>query len=260
MIDSQPVASLEARDLTCRGSDGQLLLDVVSLVVKRGEIQCLLGPSGGGKTALLHAFLGWLRPTAGSAIVCGVDSTEQPLRARRHITYLARGARLYGSLSARQNVEFFTRVSGGAAGLRRYDYYNAMRRLGVPEQALERPARTLGPSLLLRLWLAVCVLKQTEVLLIDEPTVGLDIYASADIQETLVDFKTRGLALLIATNDVLLAGRIADTVAIMREGRKVREVMQQELVGRPLHELYLEYMGRPMRSPAAALEGAATPR
>jgi ABC-2 type transport system ATP-binding protein len=253
------VASLQASNLTCRGSEGQLVLDVVSLVVRPGEIHCLLGPSGAGKTALFHAFLGLLRPSAGSATVCGVDSARDPLGARQHITYVGRGARMYHSLTARQNVEFFARVSG-ATGLSRYDYYNAMRRLGVPEHCLEQPARGLSSGLLLRLWLAVGVLKRASVLLIDEPTVGIDMHAAADLQETLIEFRNRGIAILIATNDVLLAGRIADNVAVMREGRKVRDVLQQELLGRPLYELYLEYMGRPMRSPAVRTDGAEPPR
>ena len=125
-----------------------------------------------------------------------------------------------------------------------------MRRVGIPERAFERPARELGRAVPLLLWLAIGLLKDTPILLIDEPTAGLDVYASMDLQETLVEFRERGKALLIATSDVLLAGRIATRIGIMKEGRKTVELTQAELVDRPLHELYLEYMGRPLPRPA----------
>jgi ABC-2 type transport system ATP-binding protein len=254
LIGSEP--ALEAKELTCRGTDGHLVLDVFTHAVQPGEIHCLLGPSGAGKTALLHAFLGLLAPTSGVARVAGRDVTADPVGARRQITYVARDARMYGTLTARQNVEFFVRVDGGQTPWRRNDYYNAMRRLGVPENALERPARSMSAGLLLRLWLTIGLLKHTSILLIDEPTIGLDVHASADLQEVFFEFRTRGTAIVIATSDVLLAGRIADRIVIMREGRKFLDVSQQELVGRSLHDLYLEYMGSPLprRTPQPAPE------
>jgi ABC-2 type transport system ATP-binding protein len=245
---------LQAIEFTSRQPDDFLVLDVVSLAVDPGEIYCLLGTAGAGKTALLHAFLGLLLPTAGRALVAGVNAAKDPLAARRNITYIARGASLYGGLTARQNVEFFVRVDGGGVGLARNDYYNAMRRVGIPERAFERPARELGRAVPLLLWLAIGLLKNTSVLLIDEPTVGLDLYASADLQETLIEFRERGKALLIATSDVLLAGHIATRIGIMKEGRKTVELAQRELVRRPLHDLYLEYMGRPLARDASGTD------
>jgi ABC-2 type transport system ATP-binding protein len=236
---------LQAIEFTSRQEDDLLVLDVVSLTVGRGEIYCLLGAPGAGKTAVLHAFLGLLRPTAGRALVSGINPAKDPIEARRHITYIGRGASLYGTLTARQNLEFFVRVDGGGRGLTRADYYNAMRRVGIPERTFERPARLLGSAVALLIWLAIGLLKNTSVLLIDEPTVGLDLYASADVQETLLEFRGRGQALLIATSDVLFAGHIATRIGILKEGRKTIELTQQELMERPLHDLYLEYMGRP---------------
>jgi ABC-2 type transport system ATP-binding protein len=248
---------LQAIEFTSRHYGDLLVLDVLSLEVAHGEIYCLLGAAGAGKTAVLHAFLGLLRPTVGQALVAGINPAKDPIAARRHITYIGRGASLYGTLTARQNLEFFVRVDGGSRGLTRTDYYNAMRRVGIPERAFERPARQLGSAVALLIWLAVGLLKNTSVLLIDEPTVGLDLYASADLQETLVEFRERGQALLIATSDVLFAGHVATRIGILKEGRKTIELTQQELMERPLHDLYLEYMGRP---PAKDLSPAGVPR
>jgi ABC-2 type transport system ATP-binding protein len=243
-------ALLRAIDLTKRQKDDALALDALTLTVHAGEIYCLLGAAGAGKTLVLHAFLGLVVPSAGRVLVNGTDVARDPVGARRHITYIARGASLYGSLTARQNVEFFTRVDGNEPKRRRHDYYNAMRRVGIPERSFERPASELGGSISLSLWLAIGLLRNTSILLMDEPTVGLDLYASAELQDTLVELRQRGRALLVATADVLFAGRIADRVGIMREGRKTVELSRDELVTRSLSDVYLEYMGRAMTAGA----------
>ena len=237
---------LEAVEVTKRYPDDFLALDAVSLTVPAGQIYCLLGAAGAGKTLLLHAFLGLVPLTSGRALVCGTEAARHPIRSRRRITYIPRGAAVYGSLTARENVEFFTRVDGDGVGLRRIDFYNAMRKAAIPERYFERPARELGPAVMLSLWLAIGLLKNTPVLLFDEPTVRLDLYASADLQELLNDIRQHGKAILIATSDLLFAGGIADRVGILKEGRKRVELSRRELAGRALPELYLEYLGRPL--------------
>ena len=243
---SQP-PRIEAVEITKRHWDGFLALDAVSLRVQPGEIYCLLGAAGAGKTLLLHTFLGFVTPSAGRAVICGADVAKDPT-TREHLTYIGQGASLYGSLTARQNVEFFARVDGRAVTFSRDDYYNTMRRVGIAERHFERAARDLEPSVLLSLWLAIGLLKNSPALLFDEPTVGLDLYAAAGLQETLREFRAQKRGLLVATSDVLLAGGIADRVGIINEGRKRIELPRSELVGRSLPELYLEYMGRPLRA------------
>jgi ABC-2 type transport system ATP-binding protein len=237
---------LEALEVTKRHWDDFLALDTVSLAVHPGEIYCLLGAADSGKTLLLHTFLGFVMPTAGRVSVCGVDVTREPVRAREQLTYIPHGAALYGSLTARQNLEFFTCVDGTPRAFSRTDYYNAMRTVGIADRYFERAARDLGPAVRLSLWLAIGLLKNTPILMLDEPTVGLDLYSSAGLRETLLTLRERGKGILVVTSDVLLVGGIADRVGILKEGRKGVELSRAELVGRSLPELYLEYMGTPM--------------
>src|SRR4029078_8823599 len=88
-----------------------------------------------------------------------------------------RGGAMCGGGGAGRSLEFFVRVDGGGQGLTRNDYYEAMRRAGLPERAFEQPVRELGRTFQLLLWIAVGLLKNTPVLLIDEPTAGLDLHA-----------------------------------------------------------------------------------
>jgi ABC-type sugar transport system ATPase subunit len=89
-------------------------------------------------------------------------------------------------------------------------------------------------------------LKNSPILLIDEPTAGLDLHASLRLQDMLLELRTRGKAILIATSDVLFAGRIATRIVVMKEGRRAGELTQAELVARQLQDLYLEYTGQPI--------------
>lgn len=237
---------LRASDLTVRRADGRLVLDAVDLSVEPGHVFCLLGTAGAGKTAILHAFAGLLRPTSGKIWVDEHPVLDDPVTARRHLTYIPKGAALYPKLTARENLEFFVRVDGSGAAIRRSDYHNVMRRVGIPERSLERMVRGISPALSLALWLALALLKDTRVLLIDEPSVGLDVYESSEVQDALVALREMGKTLLVATGDVLLAGRIADVVGILKEGRKTIEIPRADLIERSLLDLYLQYMGRPM--------------
>lgn len=249
---------LEAVDLTRRDRRGRLVLDAVSLAIRAGEIYCLAGTAAAGKTLLIHTCLGLVRPTGGQVLVAGFDVAREPLAARRHATYVPRGAPLYASLTARENVQFFTEARGSGERLRRSDYYDAMRRVSIPEHCFDRPAGTLGEAVRVATWLAIGLLTDTSLLLLDEPTTGLDLSATADLQAVLDDFRKRGKAVLIATSDVLFAGGIADRAGILKEGRKRVELSRREFAGRSLPELYLDYLGRPLTFPRTRQSGGPT--
>ncbi|HEX2224269.1 MAG TPA: ATP-binding cassette domain-containing protein, partial [Thermoanaerobaculia bacterium] len=103
---------IEAIDLTKRYSTGRLALDALNLRVRPGEIHCLLGASGAGKSTALHLLLGFLEPTAGRALIDGIDARREPLLARSHSAYLAGGTAFYERLTARQNLSFFAALGG----------------------------------------------------------------------------------------------------------------------------------------------------
>lgn len=237
---------LDGRQLTYRLPDGSLALDAVSIHVPSGNIHCVLGAAGAGKTALLHCFVGLIRPMVGVASVCGFRVDANPIIARRRITYVPKGASLYGNLTALENLQFFTEVDGRRNVRRRQEYYNVMRRVGIPERAFARRTGHLGRSIALSIWLAIALLKESPAILMDEPTVGLDLYTSSDLHETLTQLREQHKALLITTSDVLLAAKIADRVSFLKEGRKTTELTRPQLVDRSLLELYAEYMERPI--------------
>ncbi len=232
---------IEAIDLSKRYGDGTLALDALNLKVEAGEICCLLGANGAGKTTTLNLFMNFTRPSAGKAMINGIDVNRQAREAKEHVAYLMESVALYGNLTALQNLEFFARL-GGRLDTRSDDHAMAMRQVGLPERSFRQKVRTFSRGMRQKLGIAMAMIKEAPALLLDEPTTGLDPQAALELVETLKMLRDRGRAILLSTNDLFHAKQLADTVAILKEGRKVLTGTREELRVESLEALYLDYM------------------
>ena len=156
---------LEAIDLTKRYEDGHLALDALNLRIEPGEIFFLLGANGAGKSTTLNLFLDFIRPTSGRALVNGVEVRSNPAETRRHIAYVSENVMLYGDFTARENLDFFTRLTGKR--LDRRDYYQAMRRVGLPEESFERKLKTFSKGMRQKVEIAALLLKDADNMVMD---------------------------------------------------------------------------------------------
>ena len=232
---------IEAIDLSKRYPDGTLALDALNLSVTAGEIYCLLGANGAGKTTTLNLFMNFTRPTAGRVSINGIDATAEPREAKKHVAYLMESVALYSSLTAMQNLEFFAHL-GGRFDCTRDDYAMAMRQVGLPERSFGKRVRTFSKGMRQKLGIAMAMIKEAPALLLDEPLGGLDPQAAVELLETLKMLRDRGRAILLTTHDLFHARQLADTVAILKEGRKVLTRTREELRYESLETLYLDYM------------------
>ena len=232
---------IETIELTKRYEDGLLALDGLSLTVRPGEIYCLLGANGAGKTTTINLLLNFIRPTAGSALINGIDVSKDPLEAKKYVSHIPEDVRLYGSLSARQNLEFFGKL-GGRVGLKNEDYEAALARVGLPEHSFGQRVKEFSKGMRQKVAIAIAIIKGAPAVLLDEPTSGLDPQAAKDFIETLKELRADGKAILMSTHDIFRANEIADRVAIMKSGRKIMERLRAELEHEDLQTLYLDYM------------------
>jgi ABC-2 type transport system ATP-binding protein len=232
---------IEAIDLTKRYEDGLLALDALSLRVDPGEIYCLLGANGAGKTTAINLFLNFISPTSGKALLHGIDVDKDPLEAKKYVAFLAENVMLYGNFTARQNLDFFVRL-GGRLNLSREEQYMALREAGLPENAFERKVKEFSKGMRQKVGVAIAIAKQAPAFLLDEPTSGLDPKAGSDFQHTLYQLREAGKAVLMSTHDIFRVKDLADRVGIMKEGRKLVELDRDELRNENLEALYLEYM------------------
>ena len=232
---------IEAIGLTKRYEDGTLALDGLTLKVNPGEIYCLLGENGAGKTTTINLFLNFIEPTAGRALINGIDVTRDPLEAKKYVAYLPENVMLYGNFTARQNLDFFAKL-GGRRDLRREDYYRVMREIGLPEKAFEQKVKEFSKGMRQKLGLAICMIKRAPARLLDEPTAGLDPAAAAELLRLLRRLREEGRAILMSTHDIFRTKEIADRVGILKQGRLVVELTARELAHENLERLYLEYV------------------
>jgi ABC-2 type transport system ATP-binding protein len=236
------VSIIQAVDLTKRYEDGLLALDHLNLDIKSGQIYCLLGGNGAGKTTAINLFFNFIQPTSGRAMINGHDCCREPLEAKKYAAYIPESVVLYGNFSAQENLDFFTKLAG-RKGLKKKDYHMAMRQVGLPEASFEKKVKTFSKGMRQKLGIAIAMLKQAPALILDEPTAGLDPKAASDFIELLFKLRNEGKAILMSTHDIFRAKEMADVVGIMREGVLISEKKREDMERVDLEESYLRYMG-----------------
>ncbi len=203
---------------------GQLVLPGISLAVEGAKVTGLLGPSGSGKTTLMRAIVGVQRIESGTVEVLGEPAGAPGLRAR--IGYMTQAPSVYGDLSVEENLLYFARVLG--APRRRIGEVAAV--VGLAAHA-DRIVRTLSGGERARVSLATALLNEPEVLVLDEPTVGLDPVLRRDLWDGFHALAADGTTLLVSSHVMDEAGR-CDELLLMREGRLVAAEPPGDLLAR----------------------------
>jgi ABC-2 type transport system ATP-binding protein len=187
-------------------------VDGISFEVHRGEIFGLLGPNGAGKTTTLESLEGLRQPTSGSLRILGVDPTLQPQRLNNLIGVQLQASGLPGSMTSKEAMEFFCAYHHVAP---RPDL---LIRLGLGEK-LSSQFSTLSTGLQRRLSLALAVAHDPPLVLLDEPTAGLDVGSRVELHEVMQELKAKGTTIILATRDMAEAEKMADRVAILLKGK-----------------------------------------
>ncbi|MEX2089646.1 MAG: ABC transporter ATP-binding protein [Bacteroidota bacterium] len=232
---------IEAEGLTKVYEDGHCALDHASFGVQPGEVFCLLGGNGAGKTTAINIFLGFLPQTEGTARINGVDVRTDPLEAKKYVAYLSDVVMLYPNFTARQNLDFFARL-GGKQNLSREQYYSVLQQVGLQEKAYEQKLKGFSKGMRQKVGLAIAIIKEAPAIILDEPTSGLDPKAANEFQSMILHLRSEGRAILMSTHDIFRAKEVADTVGIMNEGKMLAIKSRKELEHEDLEKLYLNYI------------------
>lgn len=208
---------------------GLTAVDGVSFTIARGETFGLLGPNGAGKTTTISMVCGLLERDAGEVLVLGKPLTTRSVGAKRAIGYVPQDIAIYPDLTARENLAFFGRLYGlsGSALDARID--RVLEVVGLSERAKERSDQFSG-GMKRRLNIGIGLLHEPSLLVLDEPTVGVDPQSRNAILESVEQLGSQGLAVLYTTHYMEEAERLCDRIGIIDHGKVVAEGTRRDLV------------------------------
>jgi ABC-type multidrug transport system ATPase subunit len=204
-------------------------VDHLSFSVRPGEVYALLGPNGAGKTTTLRMVCTLVRPDSGTIRVDGVDAVAHPLQARERLAYVPAEAGLPHALSPREVVRLFAQIQGVADAGRRADAL--LDRLGARSYA-ETPCGELSTGMKRRVVLARAMVHDPAVLLLDEPTDGLDVKGRREVLDLVREQAAAGKAVIVSSHIMNEVERVVDRLGIVDQGQLVAEGTLDEVLAR----------------------------
>ncbi len=221
----------------------------VDLEVSAGEVFGFLGPNGAGKTTTIRVLLDLIRPTAGTARVFGIVSSEDPVTIHRRIGYLPGEFNLYDRLTGSETIEYFANLRGG---LDRAYSAQLIERLGLDPS---RRFREYSKGNKQKVGLVCALQHRPELLILDEPTAGLDPLVQQVFNQLLFEAKADGRTVFLSSHIISEVERTCDRVAIIRDGRIVRLDTVDALRELAAHEVELRFSEPVDPAPYEAIEG-----
>ena len=216
----------------------------ISFQAQPGEIFGLLGPNGAGKTTTLRIIATLLSPDSGRVTVLGFDTLKAPEEVRRRIGVVTADIGVYPRLSARENITYFAQLSGVPDADLRRRVDSVIERLDIGSFADQR-AESLSSGQKQKVAIARAIVHDPQVLMFDEPTSNLDVLASREVREFMVESRGRGKCVIFSTHVLHDAERLCDRITILHEGQVIVSGPTDEVRGnRPeLEDAFLQLVG-----------------
>ena len=232
-------SAIVTRDLTKRYDRPQPALDGLNLTVRRGEVFGFLGPNGAGKSTTIRLLLDLIRPTGGTATILGHDSQRDSVAIRQRTGYLPGELHLPGRETAGDFLLHLGYLRGGPDGPRIRDLAERL------QLDLGRPVGKLSKGNKQKVGLIQAFMHTPDLLILDEPTDGLDPLVQHTFQEMVREARANGQTVFLSSHTLPEVERIADRVAILRAGKLVTVASIDDIRARARHEIEFEFAGAP---------------
>ena len=230
----------------------------LSLDVEPGQVYGLLGPNGSGKSTTMKIVLGLVSPSAGSTRIFGRDSRE--VESREEVGFLPENPYFYKFLTGQETLHFYGKICGIQGAKLRERTSELLNLVGL-EHARDRRLAGYSKGMLQRIGLAQALVQQPRLLVLDEPTAGVDPAGSREIRDLILDFKKRGITVLLCSHLLSQVQEICDRIGILHKGVLVREGRLDELISiENQTEIILENVNPEVLAQIHALLGASGAR
>lgn len=209
-------------------------VDKLNLTVQRGEVFGLLGPNGAGKTTTILMLLGLTEPSEGQVQVLSFDPVRQPLSVKARVGYLPDQVGFYDNLTARENLSYIAKLNGLSRAETTERIDQLLKQVGLNKVGDKRVA-TFSRGMRQRLGVAEVLLKQPQLIIMDEPTLGLDPEAAREFLELIIELKGRSISILLASHLLYQVQAVCDRVGLFYQGQMVLEgtveALAQQVLG-----------------------------
>jgi len=228
----------------------QIAVNNLTMSIIEGEIFGFLGPNGAGKTTTILMLLGLTEPTSGTAKVCGLDPKRDPLKVKRTVGYLPENVGFYDDMNARENLRFVARLNRISDRLSGPKIDGLLDVVGLSEEATKK-VRAFSKGMRQRLGIAEVLVKDPQIVFLDEPTVGLDPDGTNRMLDMIRSLsRDKGITVFLSSHLLDQVQRVCDRVGIMIKGSLVaagrldelaREKLGVEKAEYTLEEIYMKY-------------------
>jgi ABC-2 type transport system ATP-binding protein len=240
--------AISTQRLTKHYGDVAALVDL-DLAVGPGEVFGFLGPNGAGKTTMIRTILDEIRPTSGTAQILGMDTHRESVDIRRHIGYLPGDLVLYPNLTGRDVLTYFANLRGGVD----WNYVTELQeRLGVD---LDRKSGDLSTGNRQKVGIIQAFMNQPELLVLDEPSTGLDPLVQREFQTMMREVAEAGRTVFLSSHTLSEVQRVADRVGIIRHGKLIALETVADLRHKAIRRIELEFFDGVPRDELAAVRG-----
>lgn len=233
------MAVIETNSLTKQYGDSVLAVDGLDLQVRAGEVYGFLGPNGAGKSTTINLILNFIRPTSGSVQILGHDPRETTTEIRERVGLLPEGVSPYENLTGREHLELAIECKSSDT-----DPDRILDRVGLTASDARRPASEYSKGMAQRLGLGMALVGDPELLVLDEPSSGLDPTGMKEIRELIRTEAENGTAVFFSSHILDEVEAVCDRVGILNEGRLVAQntvdALRDELSGDPTIDIHVE--------------------
>lgn len=196
-------------------------VDHLSLSINKGEVFGLLGPNGAGKSTTILMMLGMTDPTSGTAHICGIDSTKNPIEVKKRVGYLPEDVGFYGDRSGMENLIYTARLNNISEKEAKVKARELLERVGLSD-AIDKKAGNYSRGMRQRLGLADVLIKNPEVIILDEPTLGIDPKGIKEFLRLIIQLsKEEGITVLFSSHNLHQVQQVCDRVGLFVNGKLI---------------------------------------
>jgi ABC-type multidrug transport system ATPase subunit len=242
---------IEIRGLSKRYAHSRVYaLHSLSLQVNQGEIYGFLGPNGAGKSTTIRLLMNFIQPTAGSAAILGKDAVKENVAVKRRLGYLSSDPAMYGKLTGRQFLDYMEELQPAASKAYRQELSKRLK------ADLNKPLGSLSRGNRQKVGLIQAFMHQPDVLILDEPSSGLDPLMQEVFYDLLREAKQRGATIFTSSHNLSEVQKVCDRIGFIREGKLIAERAIAEMMHEAAHTFYLTFASEPPIEELKRLPGA----